>query len=130
MKRPSLLLISRLASIIATSLACAIPASAGTLTVTSGPTLTPSTAFQNSTLTVQTLNNARLVRESGTVTVPDFFSGNASISFTGNYAADAGDVASVAYSFTADSNDTRIISYEVRGAAAISGVPQSSFRPA
>ncbi len=129
MKFPSLTVISRrlgLVATILTTLALATTAYAGTLTVTSGPTLTPSTAFQNSTLTVQTLNNASLVRESGkvTVTVPDAFSGSASISFTGNYAATPGDLASVAYSFTVDSNDSRIISYDVVGTATINGATQ------
>ncbi len=129
MKCPPLVTISRLLrlAVLSTSLALAIPASAGTLSVTSGPTLTPSTAFQNSTLIVQTLNNASLVRESGTVTVtvPDAFSGtSASIAFTGNFVATAGDLASVAYSFTVDSNDSRQIVYDVVGTATINGVTQ------
>ena len=113
-----------------TFLLLAFPAVAGTLTITSGPTFTPDTAFTNNTITVQVFSNppgvtGDLAKISGGVTVTPGTAQSVSAEAAGNYSANAGDIASVAYSFTADMNVTVPVSYTMSGTATIFGSPQT-----
>jgi hypothetical protein len=111
-------------------LAFATPAFAGTLTVTSGPTFTPDTAFTNNTINVVTLHSppgvtGDLVKLSGTATITPPASNSATVDIAGSYSANAGDLLSAAYSFTIDSNVSGPVTYTVRGSATILGSPQN-----
>ena len=97
-------------------------ASAGTLTVTSGPTFDPASAFTNSSIQVQVLKNPAgvngdVARMTGDVTIAPGSAATASIAVAGNYSANAGDRASGVYSFVVDSNYAGTVSYTVRGTA-------------
>ena len=97
-------------------------ASAGTLTITSGPTFDPSTAFSNSSIQAQVLNNppgvnGSVARVTGDVTITPGSATTASVSVAGNYSANAGDRPSGTYSFVVDSNYAGTVSFTVRGSA-------------
>lgn len=114
----------------ATLLAFATPAFAGTLTITSGPTFTPSAAFTNNTIRVETLHSppgvtGDLVKLSGDATITPPASNSASIDIAGSYSANAGDLVSAAFSITIDSNISGPVTYTVRGSATYLGSPQN-----
>ncbi|MGI9088911.1 MAG: hypothetical protein ACR2HH_14405 [Chthoniobacterales bacterium] len=131
MKRPVFTIICRrlgLAALTATSLALALPAFAGSLTVTSGPTYNPSTDFAGSTITVKTTHQATgdVISLTGDTTItppPLGLTGSDSISFTANFTANPGDLAALAYSFTVNSTDPRNFDYRVTGTVVIAGIP-------
>jgi hypothetical protein len=111
-------------------LAITTPASAGTLTVTSGPTFTPDAAFTNNTIKVETLHNppnvtGDLVKISGDATITPPASNSATVDIAGNYSANAGEIVSAAYSFTIDLNVSRQVTYTVRGSATVLGSPRN-----
>jgi hypothetical protein len=113
-----------LSSLIATSaalLSLASPATAGILNVTSGPNFTPDTAFTNNTIVVDTIVVGGLVHLIGSATVTPDATNMATIDVSGNYSADAGDLFSAAYSFTADLNIDTPATYTISGTA--DGVP-------
>lgn len=95
-------------------------ASAGTLTITSGPTFTPDTAFTNNTITVAVIPNppgvmGDLVRISGGATVVPPPTNVVTVDIAGDYSANAGDTVSVAYAFTADLNSANPVQYTISG---------------
>ncbi len=101
---------------------------AGTFTVTSGPTFTPDSAFTSNAIKVETFHNppgvtGDLVRLSGGATVTPPASNTAMVEVAGNYSANPGDLLSVAYSFTIDSNVSRSVTYTVQGSATVLGSP-------
>ncbi len=106
----------------------ASPAFAGTLTITSGPTFTPSNAFTNTTISAQVAHNPPGVNgdvanlKGGTTVVPPS-SNSAAITIAGNLSAKAGDLVSVAYSITIDSNFTGNASFTIQGSAVVFGTP-------
>ena len=109
-------------------MAFATPASAGTLTITSGPTFIPDAAFTNNTIHVETFHSppgvaGDLVKLSGDATITPPASNSASIAIAGSYSANAGELVSAAYSITIDSNVSGPVTYTVRGAATFLGNP-------
>ena len=107
---------------LSASLCVAVPAFAGTLNVTSGPTFSPPEDFSNSSIEIQVVGN--VCHTTGDVTVTP--SGDsASIALAGNYSAAAGEKASVAYSFTVDLNVPGPVTYTVGGSAVVFGFEQS-----
>lgn len=105
-----------------------ISAFGGTLTVTSGPILTPASAFTNNTIKVETLHNppgvsGDVTKLSGSATIVPPSSNTAMVEVSGTYTANPGDLISAAYSFTIDSNVTRPVSYTVQGSATVLGSP-------
>ena len=104
------------------------PTFAGTLTITSGPTFTPASAFTNNTITGQVVHNppgitGDVAKLTGTATVVSSNSSSAKVEISGNYTANPGDLISAAYSFTIDSNFSRPVSYTVEGSATVLGSP-------
>src|SRR4249919_1371439 len=102
------LIAGSLIAVCLTLLAFAIPANAGTVTITSGPTLTPETAFTNNNFTVTVVHNPPGVtgdqlQGSGGATVVPPSSNSASVSIGGDFSANVGDIASVAYAVTMES---------------------------
>jgi hypothetical protein len=119
-----------LAALTGASLAFAVPAFAGTLTIATGPNYNPSDAFSNSTVAVHVshITDGDVVSMTGDVTITPPAIGSAgsdSIGFTANFTANPGDLASAAYSFTVTSTDSRSFNYRVSGTAMISGIPQT-----
>jgi hypothetical protein len=102
-------------------------ASAGTLTITSGPTFTPSTAFTNNTITVEVISNppgvmGDLVRITGGATIVPPTENIATVDIAGMYAASAGDTVSVAYAFTTDLNSVNPVQFTISGTVDIFGI--------
>ncbi|MBA3571890.1 MAG: hypothetical protein H0W34_07950 [Pyrinomonadaceae bacterium] len=95
-------------------------ASAGTQTVTSGPTYNPTTAFSNSTVQAQSLR-PDLLRISGNTTVTPAPSSEASITFSGDFSLSPGERASGAYSFVVDSNVSFPVQYYLESVAVRDG---------
>ena len=95
-------------------------ASAGTLTVVSGPSYNPSGAFKDSTIKAESLR-PETVRMSGDTTVTPTPSSTPSITIFGSFVPSAGDRASGAYSFVIDSNVSFPVQYELYGAVAAPG---------
>lgn len=110
-------------------LALVLPVSAGTITITSGPTYTPDTAITNNTFVVQVAHDPpgvsgdQLQASGGaTVTAPPENTFTAEIS--GTFTANAGDIPSVAYSVTIDANVSAPIAYTATANLMFLGVPQ------
>jgi hypothetical protein len=106
------------------------PAFAGTVTITSGPNLTPPEAFTNNTFTVQVLHDppgvsGDLLQATGGATVTQPASNTASGDISGTFTANAGDIASVAYSVTMDTSGTVPIAYTASASVTFLGVPQT-----
>jgi hypothetical protein len=117
------LAIVSLVAVFAALLSHSSPLSAGTLTVTSGPTFTPDAAFTNNTIKVDTTVGSDLVRLVGGSTVTPDPSNQVSIALSGNYDAVAGDMLTAAYSFVIDLSIITPITYTVSGSAVVGGVP-------
>ena len=95
-------------------------ASAGTLTVVSGPAYNPPGAFRDSTVKAESLR-PETVRISGDTTVTPTPSSSPSITIFGSFAASAGDRSSAAYSFVIDSNVSFPVQYELRVGTSTAG---------
>ena len=95
-------------------------AAGGQLTVTSGRTYNPASAFSNSTIQAQSIR-PETVRISGDTTVTPTPSSTASITITGNFTASSGDRASGAYSFVIDANVSFPVQYQLQGSATAGG---------
>lgn len=126
-KLHTLYLIAALAALTGAS-----TAAAGTLTVSTGPIFTPETAFSNNTIRADRIQNAPgvngdVIRMSGGATVTPGGATSVSISFSGNYTANTGDLASVAYSFTIDSNVPGPVTYQLTGSATVPFFGQQNF---
>src|SRR5438105_1848913 len=97
-----------LLAIVATVvLLAASHAFAATLTVTSGPTFTPGTAFADNSIKLETLVNppginGDVVRMSGGATVTPPSTKKVTVNLAGNFSANTGDLGSLGYSFTVD----------------------------
>jgi hypothetical protein len=116
------LIASSLSAAVAALLSLASPATAGTLTVTSGdvPIFTPDTAFTNNTIQVEVISNPAgvtgdVVRISGGGTVTPPLTNMAAVDIAGTYSALAGDMVSVAYAFTTDLNAVNPAQYTISG---------------
>jgi hypothetical protein len=107
--------------------AFASPASAAFLTLQTGPTFTPAGDFSNNTIKVDTTVGGAFLHVVGgaTVTPAAISSVNDmdTIAIGGTYSADAGDVFSVAYSFTVDLNSANAVSYTLTGTVTVAGTP-------
>jgi len=100
------------------------PAAAGILTLdSSSPSFTPPENFTNNTIMVSTLNEGGLVDVEGGATIAPTASTTAEIAISGTFSADAGDIFSAAYRFSADLNNATSIPYTITGTATILGVP-------
>ena len=97
-------------------------APAGIITITSGPTFTPESAFTNNTITVDTSQGSLAHVEGGATITPDA-SNQVMIQISGTYSANAGDILSIAYSFTADLNSDTPVAYTANGIVTILGIP-------
>ncbi len=116
--------VSSLGAAVAAFLAMASPAKAGTLTVTSGgPTFTPDSAFTNNTIQLDTTVEGGLVHLIGGATVTPGATPAVTVDIGGDYSADAGDILSVAYSFTVDLNIPTPVAYVISGTATVLGNP-------
>jgi hypothetical protein len=105
---------------------------AGTLSVTSGPTLTPSSAFTNSTLQVQSSHNppgvnGDVIRVTGGTTITPGAATSASVAVSGNFSAVSGDLGSMAYSFIIDSNYNGSIDFTLTGSATVQFLGTQNF---
>ncbi len=90
--------------------------SAGTVNVTAGPNFAPTGSFtENSIVANDPMTDQAALAAGATVTPPG--SNSASIDFSGTYAADVGDLISVAYTFSVDSNVTGNTTFEISGSA-------------
>ena len=108
---------------LAALLSFATPATAGILNLTSGPTFTPDSAFTNNTIKANTIVVGGLIDLVGGATVTPDDSNTAMIAITGDYSADAGDIFSVAYSFTVDLNTASPVTYVLSGNVTVLGLP-------
>ena len=108
---------------LAALLSFATPATAGILNLTSGPTFTPDSAFTNNTIKANTTVVGGLIDLVGGATVTPDDSNTAMIAITGDYSADAGDIFSVAYSFTVDLNTPSPVTYALSGNVTVLGLP-------
>lgn len=123
----------KLLSLIAAAaglVAIAAPASAGTLTITSGPTFNPTSAFTNNSIQATRLQNppgvaGDVIRVSGSSTITPGTS-SVSISLNGNFTAKAGEKFSGAYSFVVDSSVGRSGTYNLTGTLTVPGFPQQN----
>ena len=95
-------------------------APAGIITITSGPTFTPESAFTNNTITVDTSQGSLAHAEGGATITPDA-TNQVTIAISGTYSASAGDLFSLAYNFVADLNTATPVAYTANGTATISG---------
>ena len=97
---------------------------AGTLTVASGPTFSPDTAFTNNTITLDTTVGSELVRILGGATItPPEPPAPVTIMLSGGYDALAGDKVTAAYSFVIDLSILTSVPYTISGNVVIFGVP-------
>jgi hypothetical protein len=97
-------------------------APAGIITITSGPTFTPESAFTNNTILVDTSQGSLAHVEGGATITPDA-SNQVMAAISGTYSANAGDVFSLAYSFVVDLNRDTPVPYTASGTATIMGIP-------
>lgn len=109
-------------------LAFAAPASAGTVTITSGPNLAPPTSFTNNTFMVIVAHNppgvtGDQIQGSGGATVIPPAGNVATVDISGTYSANAGDIASVAYSVTMDSTVAGPVAYATSADVTFLGNP-------
>jgi hypothetical protein len=93
-----------LAGAIGELLSLVSPVTAGVFTLTDGPNFTPPSAFTNNTIEVDTIVVGGLIHVQGGTTISSAEINSAIIDLSGDYSADAGDVFSIAFSFTADLN--------------------------
>ena len=107
---------------LAAFLSQASPMLAGSLTVATGPTFTPESAFTNNTIAVDATTGAELIRVNGGATITPDGTTPVSIMLTGGYSADAGDTFSAAYSFVVDMNALTSVTYTISGTAVVFGV--------
>lgn len=114
---------SSLIAAAAALLSLTSPATAGTLTVDDGPNFVPDTAFTNNTIVIDTtIGEGALVRITGGATVaPTDASNQATIDLSGSFSANATDIFSSAYSFSADLNTETPVNYTIT--VTITGVP-------
>ncbi|HEX4666607.1 MAG TPA: hypothetical protein VH207_08400 [Chthoniobacterales bacterium] len=119
------LTITSLMAVAAAALALACPARAGILTVEDGPNFTPEGSFTNNTIEVDTtIGEGALIHIVGSATVtPPEGSDIVSIDVSGTYSANAGDMFSGAYSFSADLNSANPVGYTISGTVTIDGIP-------
>ena len=117
--------ITSLMAVAAAALALAYPARAGTLVVEDGPNFTPEGSFTNNTIEVDTtIGEGALIHIIGSATVtPPEGSDIVSIDVSGSYSANAGDMFSGAYSFSADLNSANPVGYTIAGTVTINGIP-------
>jgi hypothetical protein len=114
---------SSIISAVAALLSLAGYASAGTLTLDPGtPVFTPAEAFNPNTIVVNVIGTD-LVRISGAATVTPPAENIVTVDISGSYSADAGDMASVAYFFTADLNGANPVNYTISGEVDVLGTP-------
>jgi hypothetical protein len=111
-------------------LALTSPISAGTVTITSGPNLTPAAAFTNNTFMVTVLHNppgvtGDIVQGSGGATVTPPASNSVTVDIAGTFTANSGDIASIAYSVTMDSTVSAPIAYTASANVTFLGIPQN-----
>ena len=105
-----------------TSLSCAalflvpLAARAGTVTVNSGPNLTPPGSFTLSTIAA-TDPQPDQAEITGGATITPPTSNSVSINMSGTFAAAVDDLTTVAFTFTVDSNVTGNTTYEINGSA-------------
>ncbi len=112
-----------LAAFCAALVSIASPASAGILTVDTGPTFTPPDAFSNNTIMADTTIEGGLIHLTGDATVMAPASGNsASISLTGTFSADTSEKFSLAYSFAVDSAIPDPVPYTIIGSITANGL--------
>lgn len=105
-------------------LAFASPSHAAVLTLGTGPTFTPASAFTNNTIVANTTVFGGLIDLTGNATVtPGDASNTASIDLSGTYGADQGDKFSFAYSFSVDLNIPEPVSYAIVGTIDVAGTP-------
>ena len=91
-------------------------AMAGTVSVNSGPNLTPPGSFSASTLAATAPESDQAALTGGaTITPPS--SNSVSINMSGTFAADVNDLTTVAFTFTVDANVTGNTTYEINGSA-------------
>jgi hypothetical protein len=117
--------ITSLMAAAAAALALANPAPAGTLVVEDGPNFTPEGSFTNNTIQVDvTIGEGALIHIIGGATItPPEASDIVSIDVSGTYSANAGDMFSGAYSFSADLNSASPVGYTISGTVTINGIP-------
>lgn len=104
--------------------------SAGTITITSGPTYVPATAVSNNTFMVTVLHNppgvtGDTLQATGGATVTQPASNTFTVSIEGSFTANAGDRPSVAYSVTMDANAAQPIAYSTSATVTFLGIPQT-----
>jgi hypothetical protein len=101
---------------IAELLSLVSPVTAGVFTLTDGPNFTPPSAFNNNTIEVDTIVVGGLMHVQGGTTISSAETDSAIIDLSGDYSADARDVFSIAFSFTANLNMEAPIPYRITGA--------------
>ena len=97
-------------------------APAGIITITSGPTFTPESAFTDNTIVVDTSQGSLAHAEGGATITPDA-SNQVTATISGTYSANAGDVFSLAYSIVVDLNSDTPVPYTASGTATVMGFP-------
>ena len=98
------------------------PAPAGIVTIISGPTFTPESAFTNNTIVVDTSQGSLAHVEGGATITPDA-SNQVMATISGTYSANAGDIFSLAYSFIVDLNADTPVPFTASGTATVMGLP-------
>jgi len=98
------------------------PAPAGIISIISGPTFAPESAFTNNTIVVDTSQGSLGHVEGGTTITPDA-SNQVTAAISGTYSANPGDIFSLAYSFVVDFNSDIPLNYTAEGSATIMGIP-------
>jgi hypothetical protein len=99
---------------------------AGTLTLDgNSPSFTPPENFTNNTIMVSTIDEGGKVDVEGGATIAPINGTTAEIAISGTFSANAGDIASIAYRFSADLNNATSVGFTITGTATISGVPQT-----
>lgn len=102
-----------LAAALAALVSFTLPASAGILTLDSGPTFTPPGVFTDNTIMADTTIVGGLIHLTGNATVTPDATDTAAINLSGSYSADAGEVFSLAYSFSVDLNIPEPVAYTI-----------------
>jgi len=99
---------------------------AGVLTLDPGsPTFTPPENFTNNTIMVSTIDEGGKVDVEGGATIAPTNGTTADIAISGTFTADAGDIPSAAYRFSADLNNATGVDFTITGTVTVLGIPST-----
>jgi hypothetical protein len=96
---------------------------AGILMVPNGISFTPDSSFTNNTIALEITDQGALIHLTGGATVVADPSNPVTITITGSYYADTGDLFSGQFTFTADLGTDTPIDYTLSGSATVLGLP-------